>query len=139
MQTQLPKASGSTADRVVTILLLVLGAIGALQLAFGLLALGTQLEMIAVTLGGEEITLPGSITVLQTVGAITMLSLYAVSLIWSVQRLRAQKIAFWVPLSAGVLAVILLFVFAIISIALVPELLVYSTPENANLLFEQFG
>src|SRR5690606_24802753 len=90
----------STADRVITIILLVIGAFAALQFALGMLTLGTQLEIIATTLGAESLELPPGITVLQSVGTITMLSIYAIALIWSVQRLRAKRIAFWVPLAA---------------------------------------
>lgn len=127
----------SVADRVITIVLLVIGAFGALQFALGMLTLGTQLEIIATTLGAENFTLPAGMTILQSVGTITMLSIFAVALIWSVQRLRAKKIAFWVPLSGGVLAFILLFVFALIGIVMVPELIELSSPENAQLLLEQ--
>lgn len=130
---------GSVADRVITIVLLVLGAFGALQMALGMLTLGTQLEIIATTLGVEDFTVPAGMTALQSVGTIVMLSLFAVALIWSVQRLRANKLAFWVPLSAGVLAFILVFVFALIGILMVPELLDYSNPENAQRLLEQLG
>ena len=128
---------GSTADRVITIVLLVIGAFGALQMALGMLTLGTQLEIIANTLGAEDFTVPAGMTVLQSVGTILVLSLYAVALIWSVQRLRAKKLTFWVPLAAGALAVILVFVCALIGVLMVPELLALSDPESTQLLFDQ--
>lgn len=130
-----PKAP-STADRIITVILLVLGAVGALQFALGMMTLGSQIEMIAVSLGAEGLTLPASFAVLESVGTIVMLSVYAIALIWSIQRLRAKKLTFWVPLSAGVLAVILLFVFSIIAVALVPELLDYATPENIERMLD---
>lgn len=134
-----PEKTGSMADRIITILLLVFGAVGALQFALGMLSLGAQLEIVAEMLGAESVTAPASMGVLQTVGAIAVLTIYAVALIWSVQRLRVKKLTFWVPLAAGALALVLVVIFGVISVMLVPELLEYSTPENMERLLEQFG
>lgn len=136
---QNPERPGSTADRIITILLLVVGAMGAVQFALGMMAIGTQIEIVADMLGADNIVIPQSVTVLQTFSAVVMLTIYAVALIWSVQRLRAKKITFWVPLAAGALAVILVIVLSTIAMTLVPELLEYSTPENLEILLEQFA
>lgn len=133
------KKSSSTGDKVVTIILLVLGAFAAMQFALGMLTLGAQLEIIGEALGADNLDIPSSITVIQSIGALLMLSIYAVALLWSIQRLRRGKLTFWVPLSAGVLALIALFVIATVAIVMVPELIEYSTPENVELLLDQLG
>lgn len=139
-EQQQPNAKrGSTGDRVATLLLLLFGAFAAMNFAFSFLTLGSQLEIMASIMGADDLVIPGSIAVLEAAGVITMLSIYAVALIWSVQRLRQKRIAFWVPLAAGVLAVIMTLIFAAISVALVPELLTYATPENVEILFNELS
>jgi len=131
--TQRPR----TADRVITIVLLVLGAYGALNSGFSLLNMHAQIAEAAAILGLEDFTVAEGITTLGTVGAIIILALYAVVLIFSVQRLRAGKLTFWVPLSAGVLSVIVVMVFVMIGFTQSPELMqAMSDPDAMQHLME---
>lgn len=126
-------------DRIVTVLLLVIGAFFALRSALTMFTLGTQIEIMAEQLGATDLVVPDSIAVVQAIGAIVMLSIYAIALIWGVQRLRKGKLSFWVPLSAGVVAFIALLFMTAVGVFMVPELIEYSTPENISQLFEQLG
>lgn len=136
-QPALPPAApsgGRIADRVVTVLLLVLGAYFALSLSLSFMTLGTQLFVLADAVGIEEFRAPDAVNTIGTVGVFMMLTLFAVTLIWSVQRLRAGKVTFWVPLAAGALSFILLVALTWAAIAQTPELLEGLDPENLEKL-----
>ena len=126
-------------DRIATILLLVFGALGALYLAASLYQMPASIAMVGTMLGSESLAVPESVTTLGIVGAILLLSLYALTLIYSLQRLRARKLAFWVPLAAGALAMVLTFIFTMIGMTQVPELMTLLSDPNstANLLGSQ--
>lgn len=117
-------------DRVATVVLLVVGAYFALSLSLSMMSLDTSMFFIAQAAGLEDFRVPDSVGTVKTVGVLAMLALFAVMLIWSIQRMRAGKLAFWVPLGAGVVSVILLFVITIIAMMMAPELIGNVTPEN---------
>lgn len=117
-------------DRVATVILLVVGAYFALSLSLSMMSLDTSMFFIAQAAGLEDFRVPDSVGTVKTVGVFAMLALFAVMLIWSIQRMRAGKLAFWVPLGAGVISVILLFVTTIIAMMMAPELIGNVTPEN---------
>lgn len=100
-----PAPKDRRGDRIVTIILLVIGGFGALYNALSLLQLPASLELIMTTLGSDA-DVPGWITTMSTISAVAMLALYAVTLIYSLQRLRARKLTFFVPLTAGVIAIV---------------------------------
>lgn len=129
--------SNRIADRIVTIVLLVFGALGALNFGTAMLSLGTQLHMFANIAGIENFTVPPAVGTLQTVGAIAILSIYAITLIWSIQRMRARRIAFWVPLSGGVLAFITTMIVAMIAVSFAPELITNITPEQLMQIMQE--
>jgi hypothetical protein len=116
-------SGGRLADRIITIVLLALGAYGALSLALSLQQVPQQFRLIGTVLGAENLTVPESVGVVGTVGAILVLAVYAVNLIFSIQRLRARKLAFWVPLVAFALALVVLFVCTIVAVNALPELM----------------
>ncbi|QIM17184.1 hypothetical protein G7067_13420 [Leucobacter insecticola] len=120
LQAEAPKSR--TADRVITILLLGLGALGALITANTMLLLGSSYTQIADALDIENFKLPDWMDTFCTVSAIAFIALFAVVLIFSIQRMRARKLAFWVPLVAGVLALVAMFVLMSIVLAGLPEL-----------------
>lgn len=68
-------------------------------------------------------SVPASLSTLGTIGALLVLAVYALNVIYSVQRLRARKLTFWVPLVAAVLASIITLTFIMIGVYQVPELL----------------
>lgn len=114
---------GRLGDRIVTIVLLVVGALGALNSAASLYSISNEFERWGQVLEVGDFSVPASLTTLGTVGALLILAVYALTVIYSVQRLRARKLTFWVPLVAAVLAGIITFTFIMIGIYQVPELL----------------
>ena len=118
-----PTPPKRTADRIVSIVLLVLGAFGALNLGFSAMQMPAQVSQAAEIFGIEGVTVPASVSTIGTVGAIIMLAIYAVTLIASIQRLRARKLTFWLPLVAGALAFIAALVVSLMAFGQSPELL----------------
>ena len=112
-----------TGDRVITIVLLVLGAYMALSFADSLFRIDAQFTLLADMLGIEQPTVPDWVHTMCLVGAIAVLLLYALTLIYSVQRMRAGKLTFWVPLAAGAIAWLLVSVFTGIAMVSSPEML----------------
>ncbi|MGR4009258.1 DUF6264 family protein [Leucobacter sp. 1207-22] len=121
-QTQSPKQKGG-ADKVFTIILLVLGAMGALFTAQTMLVLRSSFAMIAEALEVSSSAVPASIGTLGTVSALIVLAIYALTLIFSIRRLRAKKVTFWVPLVAGVVVTIGFFIATTIAVSSMPELM----------------
>lgn len=111
------------ADRIITIILLALGAYGALNSGFTLLQLRAQVELAGQIMNLENFVAPAQLTTLGTVGAVIVLTLYALVLIFSIRRLRARKLTFWVPLAAGIVSVILVSAIVMIGFSQSPELL----------------
>ncbi|MBN9613474.1 MAG: hypothetical protein J0H64_08465, partial [Actinobacteria bacterium] len=127
-------------DRVVTIVLLVIGAFGALYFAASMQQLPASLEMMASALHVSGFTVPASVSTLGTTGALLVLALYALNLILSIHRMRQDKLSFWVPLVAGVIAVILVFAFSAFVVAQTPELLkALSDPGAMQNLLDYLG
>ncbi|PIJ13864.1 hypothetical protein BMH32_01460, partial [Leucobacter sp. OLJS4] len=117
------QAKPRTADRVITIFLLVIGAFGALNIAFELYRFPLSQRTMAELLGVSDYTAPGWLEPVGIICAIAVLGLYAVSLILSVRRLRANRLTFFVPLIAGVAAFLLVMVITIAAMAGSPELM----------------
>ncbi len=116
---------------MITILLLVVGALGALYSAASMQQLPTSMATFATALGAEGTVVPDSVTTLGNVGALIILALYALNLIFSIQRLRAHKITFWVPLATGAIALIILFAFTSFAMNQVPEVAQLLTDPDA--------
>lgn len=135
---------GNTADRVITIILLVLGALGAMYTAFSLYQMRASLNLLATTLEIQNVVIPAAVGTVGSIGALVILAIYAINLIYSLQRLRARKITFWVPLAAGIIAFIVLFVFSMIALAQAPELMQQleqqlSDPATTSKLFDSLA
>ena len=127
-------------DRVVTIILLVLGAVGALYFAASMQQLPASLTMLAAALGIDGFTLPDSVQTIGMIGALTVFALYAVSLIFAIQRMRRGKISFWVPLVAGVLAFIVVFAFTAFALGQTPELMQsFTDPDAMQRILDYLG
>lgn len=111
-------------DRVFTIGLLVLGGLVTLSMVSSLFALESQIRLTATMIGLEHATLASWVGPLGTIGGIVVLALFAVTLIFSIQRMRAGKLAFWVPLTAGVIAVLIMAILpAVAMLAGAPEIM----------------
>lgn len=120
-----PRTAGGNrlGDRIVTIVLLVVGALGALNSAASLYSMPNEFERWGQVLNVSGFSVPASLATLGTIGALLVFAVYALNVIYSVQRLRARKLTFWVPLVAAVLAGIITLAFIMIGIYQVPELL----------------
>ena len=112
------------ADRIVTILLLVIGlfgvwsAIGALQSLPTLLpeALRQTSEMLGNGGAPFDYTPGPEVPGLIIAGQIIQVVLWVLTAWWAIARMRARRLAFWVPIVGGVLAFFALYaiMFAII-------------------------
>ena len=109
-------------DRVVTIVLLVLGACGALYSAMSLYQMPGSFELMAAALQVDGFVLPESVRTLGMVGALLVFAVYALNLVYSLQRLRRGKLTFWVPLAAGAVAFIIVFACSAFAASQMPEL-----------------
>jgi hypothetical protein len=103
-------ARTNTVDRMVTIALLVLGAFGAWNSATSLQQLPAAIQTVYSQQGIGTYSPQEWLPTLALVGTVSMLALYAGVLGWSIARLRAGKIAFWVPVVGGVVALVSMIV-----------------------------
>ncbi len=98
------------ADRIITIVLLAVAVIGALNSVLSLQQLVPQVQIVYEQQGIGEYTAPPWLPTLVTIGTILQLALLGVTIAWSVARVRAGRLAFWVPLAGGVASVIVMMV-----------------------------
>lgn len=111
-------------DRVFTIALLVLGAFSVLSISSSLFALASQIRLTGTMIGIDELTLAPWVGSLGTASGIVVLGLFAIALIASIRRMRASKIAFWVPLAAGAVAIAIVMIASMIALmAGAPEIM----------------
>jgi len=111
------------ADRIITIALLALGAFGTLNFASSLFAIDSQLRLTATMLGIESLSLPGWVGVLGVVSGLAVLLIFALTLIFSIRRMRAGKLAFWAPLAAGAIVLVLVIIVQSIALSGAPEIM----------------
>lgn len=132
-----PAARNRAGDRIATIVLLALGAIGALQLGAACFTMATTFIMLGDTAGIDEFTAPEWLASAGKVLGVTIFTLYALTLIYSIRRFRSGKLTFWVPLTAGVIAVIIVLGLTFAALIGTPELMaVISDPDQAQKLIE---
>lgn len=110
-------------DRVITILLLALGAFGALNIASSFFNLESQIRLTGTMIGVDSPNLASWVGPLGIISGLVVLLLFALTLIFSIQRMRANKLTFWVPLVAGAIAVIILMVVPMIAMSGAPEIM----------------
>lgn len=125
------------ADRVVTILLLVAGLFGALQAGLAMISLGSTFKLIGSAPGLEDFTAQAWLDPTGKVLGIALLAFYGIVLVYSIRRLRAGKLTFWVPLAAGVIVAV--FVIAVVMIAIITNadlMNVIGNPEKSTALIE---
>ncbi|MFC5337919.1 DUF6264 family protein [Leucobacter denitrificans] len=125
------------ADKVVTILLLVVGLIGALQSGLAMISLSSTFRIIGTAPGFESFTVPSWIDPAGKIIGIALLAFYGIVLVYSICRLRAGKLTFWVPLAAGAIVTVLVIAVVFIAIMTTPDLLnVLGNPEKSTELIE---
>lgn len=132
-----PPVDTKRGDRIATIILLAVGALGALYLASSLYLMTSSFHLFANLFGIDDLTVPSAVNTISTVGALVMLVLYALTLIFSLQRMRARKLAFWIPLVGGALSIVVLIGFSMAAISNVPELMQqFSDPDALTRLLD---
>lgn len=117
-----PAAKPRQADRIVTIILIAIGSYFALSMALTLSQFTLEFTRVADELGVTGFTPPPVLHTIGTVGAILVLVIYAIMLIFSIRRMRARKLTFWAPLAAGVLAWVVFFVLFFVGLNASTEL-----------------
>jgi hypothetical protein len=105
-----PATAARPADRIITIVLLAVAVIGALNSVLSLQQLVPQVQIVYEQQGIGEYVAPSWLPTLVAVGTILQLALLGVTIVWSVARVRAGRLAFWVPLAGGVASVIIMMV-----------------------------
>ena len=93
-------------DRPLSIALLVVGFFGMSFGLYGGINLQAVLEQAAI-MQGVTLTLPAWTAQAGLFVAISHVVLYAIAVGWTLQRLRQNRTAFWVPLGAGIVAAII--------------------------------
>jgi hypothetical protein len=111
------------ADRAVTILLLVIGVLGVWLAVAVLQAMPQSIQLLHTQEGIEPYTPGPEIPALILTGSIVQIVIWVVAAIGSVALMRARRPSFWLPLAAGVIAAIALFVFTAIALSGDPALI----------------
>ena len=125
-----------SADRFITIMLLVIGVLGMWGAISTLQSLPDQLpiairdasEMLGTDVSGFEYVPGPEVPGILLAGSIAQIALWVISAWWAIARLRARKLAFWVPLSAGVVSFVLLYATMFIVVLNDPALVQAITP-----------
>ncbi|MGO3147730.1 MAG: DUF6264 family protein [Leucobacter sp.] len=127
----------SALDKIVTILLLVVGIFGALQMALAMMGLDATFRLIGAAPGFEEFSVPAWLDPTGKVIGIALLAFYGIVLVYSIRRLRAGKLTFWAPLAAGVIVTVLVLAVVMIAILTTPDLVnILGNPEKSTELIE---
>ncbi|MGR0219647.1 DUF6264 family protein [Agromyces sp. ZXT2-6] len=121
-------------DAIATIILLVIGLFGAAYNALLLTLLPSvatdtfrqTAEILGTELPARDFVPGPQVPSLILFGTIVQLVLWVIALAWSVRRLRARRLAFWVPLVIGAVAFVVFYV-------LMAQILL-SDPEYARVL-----
>ncbi len=120
-----PAAGARPVDRVITVVLLAVAVLGALNTVLSLQQLAPQVQLVYDQQGIGDYTPPTWLPTLVIVATIVQLGLLAVTIVWSVRRLRAGRLAFWVPLAGGAASVIVMMVLMSIVFLNDPAFLAY--------------
>lgn len=124
-------ARTNTVDRMVTVALLVLGAFGAWNSATSLQQLPAAIQTVYTQQGVGTYSPQEWLPTLALIGTVSMLALYAGVLGWSIARLRAGRITFWVPIVGGVVALLVTIVLTAIVFFTDPAFLSYLQQQSA--------
>lgn len=121
------------ADRIITIALLAIGAYGALNIADAMINLRQVFAQLYAIYDLGSFNPPEWFAVLSSIGGILQLSLWAVTLLLSIQFMRRGRLAFYLPLVAAVLSFIVAIVVMSIALGAAPELMTYLSTNGFNL------
>ena len=85
-------------------------------------------EMLGTDVAGFEYVPGPEVPGILLAGSIAQIVLWVLTAWWSIARLRARKLAFWVPLSAGVVSIVLLYTTMFVIVLNDPALVDAITP-----------
>lgn len=121
-------------DRIFTIILLAFGALGALNLGDAFMQLSQSAAQLYALYDIGTFTAPEWLGTASTIGWISMLSIWAVSLILSIQLIQRGKLSFYIPLAGAVLSfIVLIVIMSIVVVNGMPELMTYVQTNGFNL------
>ncbi|MFJ3491759.1 DUF6264 family protein [Leifsonia aquatica] len=106
-----------------TILLIAFGFFGMSYSVAILQAFPTSMQLLHSSQGLGDFTPAAAVGTLIMVGTVTMTGLWALSTGLAVWQLVRRRMAFWIPLTAGVVALVVLFVFLAIILSTDPTLI----------------
>lgn len=110
-------------DRLITLLLLVLGLVGLIT-SFGILAaLPQSIQLLYSQNDLGDYTAAASVSGIILTGQVCLALILVGAAVWSLLRLRRKRVAFVIPLVSGVLAAVVLFAFIAIVLYQDPTLL----------------
>ena len=115
--------SDRPADRAVTILLLLIGVLGVWLAVSVLQAMPQSIQLLHTQEGIEPYTPGPEIPGLILTGSIVQIVIWVIAAVGSIALMRARRPSFWLPLAAGVIAAIALFVFTAIALSGDPALI----------------
>lgn len=121
------------ADRIATVMLLAFGAYGALNSASAFMNLQQVFEQIFAVYDLGTFTAPEWFGALSTIGWISQLAVWAITLILSIQLMRRKRMAFYIPLVGAVIAFLITLVLMMIALSAAPELVTYVSEHGFDL------
>lgn len=121
-------------DRFATIALLALGAFGALNLGDVFMQLSQSTAQLYALYDLGSFTPPEWLGTASTIGWVSMLSIWAITLILSIQFMQRGKLSFYIPLiGAAVSFIVLIVIMSIIVVNGMPELMTYLQTNGIDL------
>jgi hypothetical protein len=105
-------------DRILTVAMLAYGGYSVVSLFFSIDSVGQVLQEQLTTIGFDGFTLFDEISRVALIGAFIQLAFLAVAIVASLRSLRAGRVTFWIPLTAGVVSSVIvgvLFMSVILS------------------------
>jgi len=125
-----PTARAVPKDRLWTIALLVFGVFGAIYNILGIVQLpATALESAKLSsamlgIDGPTSFTPGpAVPAILATGVVLQILLWIGALLWSRARLRAGRLSWWIPLVAGVVALVVVTIIGMLVFASDPDFL----------------
>lgn len=106
-----------------TVLLIAFGFFGMSYSVMILQAFPTSMQLLHSTQGLGDFTPAAAVGTLVTAGTLTMTGLWAISTGLAVWQLFRRRMAFYIPLAAGVIALVALFVFLAVILSTDPVLI----------------
>ena len=127
----------NSADTIATIVLLVIGLIGAGQFSFAMFGIERTFALLSNAPGIDGFTSPAWLGTVGTALGLAVLAIYGVMAVYTIRRLRAGKLAFWVPLATGAVMTVVVLGTVFVAMLSSPGLAsIITDPEQSAKLME---